>query len=249
MPRASVVRRSRVETRAAQRVDQTDTVGTCRLDRADRLAEVPRMRRKLGVERVCGRLTAGGDDLGGRLRRLVDVRAREVQLDRHAFELRARLRVLVRSEATDRHPQRHAERRATAAAFATRNASRPGFAKPIAFSIPKSVSAMRTGAFPSRGSGVTVFVTNASSDCATSGAVQRVEATARVQEQREHRSFDTQSLQLVVDLDDAAVARAVAAGHRRLPRELRVRARARAPLRASVRVRTRARRARRAAPP
>src|SRR5436309_10294990 len=47
----------------------------------------------------------------------------------------------------------------------------PGFASPIELSIPTSVSAMRTGAFPSRGSGVTVFVTNASSERATSGAV------------------------------------------------------------------------------
>src|SRR5439155_20809805 len=47
----------------------------------------------------------------------------------------------------------------------------PGFASPMELSIPTSVSAMRTGAFPSRGSGVTVFVTNASSERATSGAI------------------------------------------------------------------------------
>src|SRR5204862_2646735 len=52
-----------------------------------------------------------------------------------------------------------------------RNRSRPGFARPIEFSIPTSVSAIRTGALPPRGSGVTVFVTNASSERATSGAV------------------------------------------------------------------------------
>ena len=51
------------------------------------------------------------------------------------------------------------------------NASRPGLARPIELSMPTSVSAMRTGALPSRGSGVTVFVTNASSERATSGAV------------------------------------------------------------------------------
>ena len=39
----------------------------------------------------------------------------------------------------------------------------PGFARPIELSIPRSVSAIRTGGLPSRGSGVTVFVTNASS--------------------------------------------------------------------------------------
>ena len=35
----------------------------------------------------------------------------------------------------------------------------PGFASPIELSIPASVSAIRGGGFPSRGSGVTVFVT------------------------------------------------------------------------------------------
>ena len=39
----------------------------------------------------------------------------------------------------------------------------PGFWSPIEFNIPLSVSAMRGGGFPSRGSGVTVFVTKASS--------------------------------------------------------------------------------------
>src|SRR5438552_3929544 len=52
-----------------------------------------------------------------------------------------------------------------------RKRSRPGFASPIEFSIPTSLSAIRTGALPPRGSGVTVFVTKASSDRATSGAV------------------------------------------------------------------------------
>ncbi len=47
----------------------------------------------------------------------------------------------------------------------------PGFWSPIELSIPLSVSAMRGGGFPSRGSGVTVFVTNASRLRATSGAV------------------------------------------------------------------------------
>src|SRR5439155_17072028 len=52
-----------------------------------------------------------------------------------------------------------------------RKASRPGLASPIEFSMPTSVSAIRTGALPPRGSGVTVFVTKASSCRATSGAV------------------------------------------------------------------------------
>src|SRR5207237_4717965 len=51
-----------------------------------------------------------------------------------------------------------------------RKRSRPGFASPIEFNIPPSVSAIRTGALPPRGSGVTVFVTKASSERATSGA-------------------------------------------------------------------------------
>ena len=51
------------------------------------------------------------------------------------------------------------------------SARRPGFASPIEFSIPTSVSAIRTGGLPSRGSGVIVFVTKASSERATSGAV------------------------------------------------------------------------------
>jgi len=52
-----------------------------------------------------------------------------------------------------------------------RKRSIPGFASPIEFSIPCSTSAIRGGAFPSRGSGVTVFVTKASRDRATAGAV------------------------------------------------------------------------------
>ena len=77
--------------------------------------------------------------------------------------------------------------------------SRPGFASPIAFSMPASVSAIRGGAFPSRGSGVTVFVTNASSDVAMSGRGQRIEAAARVQEKHRtgpstHKRFSSPSI-------------------------------------------------------
>src|SRR5712692_11837675 len=95
----------------------------------------------------------------------------------------------------------------------------PGFASPIELSIPTSVSAMRTGVFPSRGSGVTVFVMKASRPRATSGAVsasRHPEALSST----EHRSLDAQPLELALDLDRAAVARAVAAGHRRLPGQL-----------------------------
>ena len=48
----------------------------------------------------------------------------------------------------------------------------PGPWRPIELSMPASVSAIRTGWLPSRGSGVIVFVTNASSASATSGAVR-----------------------------------------------------------------------------
>src|SRR5690242_10790094 len=96
----------------------------------------------------------------------------------------------------------------------------PGFASPIELSIPTSVSAMRTGTLPSRGSGVTVFVTNASRPRATSGAAsasRQPEALSST----EHRSFDAEPPHSAVDLHGTSVARAVAAGHRCLPGELR----------------------------
>ena len=58
----------------------------------------------------------------------------------------------------------------------------PGLASPIEFSIPASVSAIRSGALPSRGSGVTVFVTNASSCARDVGSRQRVEAAGGVED-------------------------------------------------------------------
>ena len=48
--------------------------------------------------------------------------------------------------------------------------------------MPTSVSAIRMGAFPSRGSGVTVFVTNASSWRTVSGAVSASEAAGGVED-------------------------------------------------------------------
>src|SRR5512133_1051395 len=98
----------------------------------------------------------------------------------------------------------------------------PGFASPIEFSIPCSTSAMRTGALPSRGSGVTVFVTNASSERATSGAVSASRQPLALSS-RKDRALHAQPFELAVDLHGAAVAGAVAARHRRLPCELRVR--------------------------
>src|SRR5262249_17917538 len=104
--------------------------------------------------------------------------------------------------------------------FLVRKRSMPGFARPIEFNIPTSVSAMRTGALPSRGSGVTVLVTNASSARATSGTM-RASRQPEPLSSTEHRPFDAETLHDALDLDGAAVARAVAAGHRRLPGELR----------------------------
>ena len=113
----------------------------------------------------------------------------------------------------------------------------PGFASPIEFSMPVSVSAIRTGALPSRGSGVTVFVTNASSSLATSGRGEGVQAARGVEDHAaaasrghgrgltpdvagEDGALDAEAGEAAVDLDGAAVARSVAAGHRGLPREL-----------------------------
>src|SRR5476651_1525005 len=71
------------------------------------------MRRKLGVERVCGHRTAGCNDLRGRLRGLVYVRAAEIQFNRRdcvAVELLARLGIVAGVESTDRHPDRNVDR-------------------------------------------------------------------------------------------------------------------------------------------
>ena len=73
-----------------------------------------------------------------------------------------------------------------------------------------------------------VFVTNASSASATLGRGEGVETAARVEDRDGHAARrtgpgDAEPLQAAVDLDDAAVAGAVAAGHRRLPGELGLR--------------------------
>ena len=111
--------------------------------------------------------------------------------------------------------------------FSARKRSRPGLARPIEFSIPASVSAMRTGGFPrgKRGDG---FETNASRERATSGAVSASRHPEALRSLKpmpapgrlEDRSLDAQSLQLAVDLDRTSIARSVSAGHRRLPGEL-----------------------------
>src|SRR5215210_4482941 len=98
----------------------------------------------------------------------------------------------------------------------------PGLASPIEFSIPTSVSAIRSGGLPSRGSGVTVLVTKTSSERATSGAVNASRQPEALSS-RKDGSLHAEPLPLAVDLDRAAVAGPEAARHRRLQRELRVR--------------------------
>src|SRR6266540_2932686 len=95
----------------------------------------------------------------------------------------------------------------------------PGLASPIEFSIPTSVSAIRTGLLPSRGSGVTVLVTKASRLRATSGAASASRHPDALSS-TEHRPLHAQAFQLAADLDRTAVTPAVAARHRGLPREL-----------------------------
>ena len=114
-----------------------------------------------------------------------------------------------------------------AAASAARKRSRPGLARPIELSIPTSVSAIRTGALPPRAERRDRLRHEGVERPRGLGRGQRVEAAGGVKQQRRHRPFHAEPLPLAVDLDGAAVAGAVAAGHRRLPGELRVRARSR----------------------
>ena len=104
----------------------------------------------------------------------------------------------------------------------------PGPWSPIELSIPCSVSAIRTGGLPSRGSGVIVFVTNPSSDRATSGAASASRQPEALRSRTRHARAQYRALEAEADVaavarDDAAVAGAVAAGHRRLAGELRAR--------------------------
>ena len=81
----------------------------------------------------------------------------------------------------------------------------------------------RPAGCPRAAPGVTVFVTKASSERATAGRGERVEAAARVQEEHSTGPSTQRRVERAVELDDAAVAGAVAARHRRLPGELGVR--------------------------
>src|ERR671930_512860 len=87
--------------------------------------------------------------------------------------------------------------------------------------MPTSVSAIRTGGFPARGSGVIVFVTKTSNDRATSGAASASRQPDALSNSK-NRPLHAKTSELAVDLDHAAVAGTVTARHRRLPGELRI---------------------------
>ena len=107
--------RLRVERHAADRVDEREAVRAGGDDRPRRLGDVPGRRRELRVERLRGARAAAGDDLRRRLGRLLDVRAREVELDRldigAIVEALADAGVVVGGEAADRDPDAQAEPR------------------------------------------------------------------------------------------------------------------------------------------
>ena len=159
-------------------------------DGARGLGDVPGRGRELRVERLRRRAARRRDELGRGLGRLLDVRAREVQLDRRdvvaLVETSADAARSRRPRSRRRRPRSGRRARASRGRLSRTKASIPGFCRPIEFSIPLSVSAMRGGGLPSRGSGVTVFVTKASRLRATSGAVERVEAAARVEDREGH---------------------------------------------------------------
>ncbi len=104
------LQRARIERSSTQRVDQRETVCAHVGDRGRDRGDVRVCGGKLGVERDCGHRTAGGDDLRRTVRGLVDVRAREVQLDRgDVLECCACVCVVRRAEPADGDPERHAE--------------------------------------------------------------------------------------------------------------------------------------------
>ena len=102
------LQRGGVERQAADRVDEREPVRPGRDDGPRRLADVPRRGRELGVERLRRARPAGGDDLGRALGRLLDVRAREVELDhldvRPLVEPLADPGIVADREAADRDP-------------------------------------------------------------------------------------------------------------------------------------------------
>ena len=115
-----------------------------------RLGDVPLGRRELRVERF-RRGARGRDELRRRLGRLLDVRAREVELDRGdaavAVEpLAARREVVGEKPPTETHSCDVDS--ASRGRCSETNASMPGPWRPIELSIPSSVSAMRTGGSP-----------------------------------------------------------------------------------------------------
>ena len=172
-----------VERRPAERVDEREAVRARGGDRASDLRDVGMRGGELRVERQSRRRAAGRDDLRRRVGGLVDVRAREVELDRlDAGQARARLRVVVGAEAADAHPERDRRARRRRGRCSARKRSRPGLARPIALSIPCAVSAIRGGALPSRGSGVTVLRHERVELPRDVRRRERVEAAARVED-------------------------------------------------------------------
>ncbi len=112
-PREPGPQRDRVERKPPDRVHERQAVGARRDHRARRLGDVPLRRREFREERLGRRAARRGDELGCRLGRLLDVRAREVQLDRGdpvvPVETGAAERVVVGRKAADRDPERHPE--------------------------------------------------------------------------------------------------------------------------------------------
>ena len=234
----------RVEREPADRVHQREPVRAGVDDRARRLGDVPLRRRELRVERLRRSPRAQRRRARPRSRapprrsgRTGSARSWRPRRRRRAARSTARSR---RAEKPPTETQSGTSELGETRQVSSTKASMPGPCRPIEFSIPWSVSAIRGGGFPSRGSGVIVFVTKASSARRDLGGGQRVEAARGVEDRdarrvtaRDRSALRTRSTgpsthsrrYARLELDHAAVARAVAAGHRRLPRQLRARRR------------------------
>ena len=159
------------------------------------------------------------------------------ELDRDVVEPRAGVGDASAANLSDR-PRAGMPSARNCGSTSSRNRSRPG-SRPIELSMSRSVSAIRSGSFP-RAVCVTVCRRSASSERATSGAAS---ASRQPEALQQGRDLQAQALVVPVDLDDAAVAGAVPAGHGRPPRPTGPQARAsRARPRASGRGHTRVRR-------
>ena len=204
-----------------------------------------RRRRELRVERQRRRGAAGGDDLGRRLRRLVDVRAREVELDRRRPSSRAHVSAYSsRGKAADRDPERDAEL-AQPRQRLGEEALDARVGEPDRVEHPAVGLGDPGRRLPSRGSGVTVFVTKRRAPRATSGAVSASRQPRGVQQQHaEHRSFNAQPLPARRRSRPRSRSRRRSRRPSAPPRRAGPRARAAGPPRASARGRRRGRRGR-----